>query len=52
MDGHPARVITAVLEPLQALHEDGDDVAVGDRGDDATHGGHSFRAADFRLRFM
>jgi tRNA uridine 5-carboxymethylaminomethyl modification enzyme len=52
MDGHPARVIPAVFEPLQALHEDGDDVAIGDRGDDATHGGHSFSAADFRPGFM
>ena len=39
VDGHAARVIAAVFEPLQALHEDGDDVAVRDRGDDATHGG-------------
>ena len=34
---HAAGVITPVFEPLQALHEDGNDVAVGNRGDDATH---------------
>ena len=38
VDGHAAGVIAAVLQALQALDEKGDDVAVRDRGDDATHG--------------
>jgi hypothetical protein len=36
---HAARVIAAVLEPLQAFNEDGDDIARADRADDAAHGG-------------
>jgi hypothetical protein len=35
--GDAARVIAAVLEPLQALHQDGNDVARGNRADDAAH---------------
>ena len=38
MDRDTAGVVAAVFEPLQALDEDGDDVAVRDRGDDAAHG--------------
>ena len=38
MHGHAARVVAAVFEPLQALHEEGNDVARGDRADDAAHG--------------
>ena len=36
--GHAARVVAPVLQPLQALDQDRDDVAVADRCDDATHG--------------
>ena len=35
---HTARVVAAVLEPLQAFDEDRNDVARADRADDATHG--------------
>jgi len=35
---HAAAVVAAVLQPLQAFDEDGDDVARGDRADDAAHG--------------
>ena len=38
IDGHAAGVIAAVLQALQALHQDGDDVAGGNRADDAAHG--------------
>ena len=38
MHGDAAGVVAAVLEPLQALDEDGNDVAGTDAGDDATHG--------------
>jgi hypothetical protein len=34
---HAARVIAPVFQPLQALHQDGHDVARGDRADDAAH---------------
>ena len=37
VDRHPAGVITAVLQALQALHQDGNDVARGNRADDAAH---------------
>ena len=43
VDGHAARVITPVLQPLKALDEDGNDVALGDRADDAAHG-ETFRS--------
>ncbi len=33
-----ARVVAAIFEPLQALNEDGGDVARGDCADDSTHG--------------
>jgi hypothetical protein len=36
--GHATRVIAAVLQPLQALHQHGNDVTAGNAGDDATHG--------------
>ena len=35
---HAAGVIPPVLQPLQALHQDGDDVAGRNGADDATHG--------------
>jgi hypothetical protein len=35
--GHAARVIAPVFQPLQALHEDGNDVAGRNGADDATH---------------
>jgi hypothetical protein len=38
MHGHAAGVITPVFEPLQALHQHGNDVAGRDGADDATHG--------------
>jgi hypothetical protein len=38
VDGDTAAVVAAVLEPLQALDEDGNDVAGTDRADDAAHG--------------
>jgi hypothetical protein len=37
--GHAAGVIAPVLEPLEALNEDGNDVSGRDGADDATHGG-------------
>ncbi|MPM81090.1 hypothetical protein SDC9_128142 [bioreactor metagenome] len=37
--GHAAGVITTVLEALQALDQDGNDVALGYRADDAAHKG-------------
>jgi len=40
--GHAAGVVTSVCEPLQALDEDGDDVAAGHRGDDSAHEMDSF----------
>ncbi len=36
-DGQARRVIAAILEPPQSLHQDGDDVALGDRSDDSAH---------------
>ena len=39
MHGHAAAVVAAVLQALQALEQDGNDVAVADRADDAAHGG-------------
>ena len=44
--GHATGVVAPVFETLQALHEDGDDVAGGDRADDAAHGGFSSRVGD------
>jgi hypothetical protein len=38
MHGHAARVIAAVFEPLQALDQDRNDVAMGRCADDAAHG--------------
>jgi hypothetical protein len=35
--GHAARVIAPVFKALQALHEDGNDVAGRNGADDATH---------------
>ena len=35
--GHATGVITPVFQPLQALHQQGHDVAIRDRRDDATH---------------
>jgi hypothetical protein len=35
--GHATRVIAPVFEPLQALNEDGNDVAGRNGADDATH---------------
>jgi len=37
MHGHAAGVVAAVFQPLQALHQDGNDVARGNRADDAAH---------------
>jgi hypothetical protein len=37
VDGHAARVVAAVLEPLESLDEDRNDVAGADCADDATH---------------
>jgi len=37
MDGEAGRVVAAVFELAQAFDQDGDDVAVSDRGDDAAH---------------
>jgi hypothetical protein len=37
MHGHATGVITPVFQPLQALHEDGNDVAGRNGADDATH---------------
>jgi hypothetical protein len=31
------RIVATVFELAQAFEQDGDDVAVGDRGNDATH---------------
>ena len=36
-DGHTGRVIAAVFEAAQSFHQDGDDVALCDGSDDATH---------------
>jgi hypothetical protein len=38
MHRHAAGVIATVFEPLQALHEDRNDVAMGRCPDDAAHG--------------
>ena len=37
MHGHAAGVVTSVFQPLQALDQNGDDVAAGHRGDDSAH---------------
>jgi hypothetical protein len=34
---HAARVIAPIFKPLQALHKDGNNVAVRNSADDATH---------------
>jgi hypothetical protein len=34
-----AGVITPVFQSLQALDKDGNNIALGDRADDAAHGG-------------
>ena len=31
------RIVAAILEPPQALHQNGDDIAFGDRSDNSTH---------------
>jgi len=36
-DGQAGRVVAAVFEPPQALHQDGDDIAFGDGSDDSAH---------------
>ncbi|EXI75846.1 MAG: hypothetical protein AW07_00774 [Candidatus Accumulibacter sp. SK-11] len=36
--GEPGRVVAAVFELAQTFKQDGDDIAVSDRGNDATHG--------------
>ncbi len=38
LHGHAAGVIAAIFQALQALDENGDDIAEGNRCDDATHG--------------
>jgi hypothetical protein len=38
LHGHAAGVIAAIFQALQALDEDGNDIAEGNRCDDATHG--------------
>jgi hypothetical protein len=35
--GHAAGVVAAIFQPLQALHEDGNNIAGRDGADDATH---------------
>jgi len=40
MHSHAAGVITAVFQPLQALHQNRNDVAIGNGADDATHAGY------------
>jgi hypothetical protein len=37
MHGDAARVVAAVLQAAQALDQDRDDIALGDRADDAAH---------------
>jgi hypothetical protein len=39
MDRNATGVITAILQALQALDEYGNNIALGDRADDAAHGG-------------
>ena len=41
MHRHAAGVVATVFQPLQALHEDGNDVAGRNGADDATHREHS-----------
>ena len=48
MHGHAAGVITPVFEPLQTLHQHGNDVAMGNGADDATHGDESLNDAMVR----
>ena len=38
IDRHATGVITPVFQALQALDQDGNDIAVGNRADDAAHG--------------
>ena len=37
MHRHTARVIATVLEALQALNQDGNNITLGNRADDAAH---------------
>jgi len=37
-NGKTRRIIAAILQPPQALHQDGDDITLGDRSNDSTHG--------------
>jgi hypothetical protein len=37
-DGQTRRIVAAVFQPPQALHQDGDHIALGDRSDDSAHG--------------
>src|SRR6185437_6330041 len=41
--GDPSRVVAAIFEPAQALHQNGNYVALGNRSDDSTHLGSSRR---------
>jgi hypothetical protein len=53
IDGDAAGVITAVLQALQALDQDGNDVAGGNRADDAAHDvSFSLGCTDFRRAGM
>src|SRR5436309_2002500 len=36
--GNAGRIVAAVLEPPQTLHEDRYDIALGDRSNDSAHG--------------
>ena len=36
-DRQAGRVVAAVLQPPQALHQDGDDIALGDSSNDSAH---------------
>mmetsp|Transcript_59261 Transcript_59261/g.139848 ORF Transcript_59261/g.139848 Transcript_59261/m.139848 type:complete len:517 (-) Transcript_59261:3941-5491(-) len=45
MHGDAAGVISAVLQPLQAFDQDGNDIALTDRADDAAHGDSPLRDA-------
>jgi hypothetical protein len=46
MHGHTAGVIPSVFQPLQALHQDGNDVVLTDRTDDAAHENARFLKQD------
>jgi hypothetical protein len=50
MNRHTAGVIAPVFQALQALHQDGNDVAGADAADDATHGEVSFAVGPRRIR--